>query len=123
MLARLVGADKAMVMGDDAIEEFAAGAERQYAELGLKLKEYTRSSLEEGLEFCGTLYRKEVSLCEPVRWAKMLANLLYKTPRSNMERVELLTAFEHEMRHSPKLALARKTIELSGWGEGSKQNG
>lgn len=116
MLAQFAGAGRAMVMGDDAVEEYAAGALEKYAAYGMRMKEYKRTTLEEGVEFCATSFRRSVDQCQPVKWTKMLANLLTKKPATELDELQLLRQFEHEMRYSPHLDFACSVIVLSGWG-------
>lgn len=123
MLAQFVGAGRAMVMGDDAVEEYAAGAQEKYVAFGLRLKEYKLTSLEEGIEFCAVSFGHDVQMCHPVKWAKMLANLLVKKPATELDELQLLTQFNYEMRHSPHLEFARAVIVLSGWGRAQRKDG
>lgn len=103
-----------MAMGDDAVEEESAddpvGA---YALLGFKLKEVSTTAL----EFCAYAF----DLCGgffPVRWHKMVASLLWTTPRDKTHACELLAALTYELRHSGKVEHALEVVSASGWGSG-----
>lgn len=115
-LSRLAGADGAMAMGDDCVEEFSEHAEERYKELGIPLKEYLETNLVAGVGFCGQVLREEVGRCEPERWLKLVANLLNTKPRDELHRRELISALHFELRHSSKLPIALDIIVCSGWG-------
>jgi hypothetical protein len=104
----------ACAMGDDAVEDSPdEDLAPAYLQLGFRLKEVSRE-----LEFCA--YRFD--LCggfEPVRWHKMLANLLWTKPRDTSAANELLVALRHELRHSPHLSRAEEIITAVGWGSGN----
>lgn len=101
-------------MGDDAVEDSAFDdLSPAYQQLGFRLKEASRE-----IEFCA--YKFDLAgNYEPVRWHKMLANLLWTTPRNDLAAWELLVALRHELRHSPHLARAEEIIAAVGWGGGN----
>lgn len=114
MLARLAGAKAAMTMGDDCVEEYAEGAPAVYERVGLLIKGYKTVTLSEGISFCSHTFTE--SGVEPERWARMLAGLLQKKPRSLQHQEELLTALRFDLRHSSKLQYVEWLLVQSGWG-------
>jgi len=117
LLALLVGSERAIAMGDDAVEEYAEGALEKYRELGMAPKMYQRVSLdsEQGIEFCATRF-SNAGPGRPVRWQRMFATLLQKTPQSVEEEEELVCAFSHDLRHSPYRTHCLDLLSRVSWG-------
>lgn len=120
MMAMLAGAEKAMCMGDDCIEEFCDGAFEVYQNLGLLIKSYEEGSLEQGLSFCSHTFQ-EGRMARPERWARLTAGLLAKKPANLEHALELLTALSNDLRHSEMLHYALDLIVSSGWGPTQNQ--
>lgn len=103
-----------IAMGDDAVE--ARGPEdpvSAYAEFGFKLKEVSTVDI----EFCA--YRFDLrGGYFPVRWQKMLANLLWTKPRDEVHAQELLVALEYELRHTGFVDACLQVISAAGWSSG-----
>lgn len=90
-----VGADWAVAMGDDCVEDEVENAVEKYAELGHPLKMY--ESRTDSFEFCSTIFSSEGAW--PVDGTKTLFRLIEQkqiTP-------ELLHQFTMEMRNHPRL--------------------
>lgn len=119
MLAALVArrggwTGDACAMGDDAVEDSPVDdLAPAYQQLGFRLKEASRD-----IEFCAYRFNLAGGF-EPVRWHKMLANLLWSKPRDATAAAELLVALRHELRHSPHLSRAEGLITAVGWGGGN----
>lgn len=93
-VAHLVGAEWAIAMGDDCLEQFVVDAREKYAALGHPLKMYVEK--QDSFEFCSTQFTPEGAW--PVDGTKTLCNILEQkriTP-------ELLFQFSHEMRNHPR---------------------
>lgn len=115
MMARLAGAEEAICMGDDAVEEYHPGAPEAYKAMGLLVKEYEERSLEVGLSFCSHRFTAD-GPAEPENWSKLTARLLNTVPATQDHMLELWTSYLHNMRHSRHLCRAVSLIVLSGWG-------
>lgn len=119
MLAALVArrggwSGEVAAMGDDAVEDSPEDdLAPAYLELGFRLKEASRD-----IEFCAYKFDLAGGF-EPVRWHKMLANLLWTKPRDMAHANELLVALRHELRHSPHLRRAEEIVAAVGWGSGN----
>lgn len=116
MLAFLAGASSVMAMGDDCVEEWADGAAQTYSDFGLRLKDYKRVDLENGIEFCGTLFGPSFRQCHPVRLSRLVATLLRKVPKDELHAHEMRAALAYELRYHPLLGLAMELVARSGWG-------
>lgn len=96
-LAYIVGAEKAIAMGDDCVETPVSDAVEKYGRYGFRVKEYTVAP---GKEFVFCSHRFVNSKCaEPQQWSRTLYRLLCQreiTP-------EFLVQFRYEMRHCPVL--------------------
>jgi hypothetical protein len=111
---RVGGVGDCIAMGDDAVEDSDVQELAPiYLEYGYRLKEVSRD-----IEFCA--YRFDLrGKFEPVRWHKMLANLLWTKPRNAEHARELLVALRYELRHSPHLQRAECLIAAVNWGGGN----
>lgn len=97
-LAYLVGADWAIAMGDDCVEQFVEGAEERYAALGHPLKMYEQC--EDSFTFCSMLFDGRSGLIHPEDGTKALFNLLEQVKDLDVH----LDEFSREMRNHPRLA-------------------
>jgi hypothetical protein len=92
-LAALIGADFAMTMGDDCVEEHVDNAVEKYRGLGFRVVDY---SDDQNFEFCSHIFRDGKAI--PLNGIKGLFRLLSKeiTP-------EFLEQFKFEFANDPKL--------------------
>lgn len=115
-LARLIGAEWSMAMGDDAVEGYVEGAKEKYRALGHSVKAYVRRDLSEArFDFCSTVHYIRDGNCagEPANWAKSLYGFLCK-PNSQ----ELQTQLFYELRNSPQLSrIQHYCLQASGTGD------
>lgn len=112
--ARVDGVGACIAMGDDAVEDSAIQELAPiYLEYGFRLKEVSRD-----IEFCAYAFNLKGGF-EPVRWHKMLANLLWTQPRNSEHANELLCALRYELRHSPHSQRAECVIAAVNWGGGN----
>jgi hypothetical protein len=95
VIALLAGADWAITMGDDCVEQWVDGAEEIYASFGHPLKNYKRCG--STFEFCSTVFSNTV--CFPTDGTKTL----YRLIEQKTITAELLAQFFQEMRNCPKL--------------------
>lgn len=108
------GVGDCIAMGDDAVESTRTQELAPiYLEYGYRLKEVSRD-----IEFCAYRFNLRGGF-EPVRWHKMLANLLWTKPRNLEHARELLVALRYELRHSPHLQRAECVIAAVNWGGGN----
>lgn len=116
MLSRLIGAKWCIAMGDDSIEQYIEGAAEKYAQLGLNIKFYKRTS-KESFEFCSMQFEEDKAI--PLNWTKTLFRLLCNNPSDEFE-----TQFRQEMRNSPELQRCLGSLTSSGWigGKNKLQN-
>jgi len=101
MLAWLIGADWAIAMGDDSLEQETPGAAERYALYGFRVKMYRRCG--QSFEFCSHRFTDGVAV--PLNWAKGLYRLLSATPNEG-----LVVQFREEYRHSPFLSTCLEVI-------------
>lgn len=104
-LAVQIGAEFAMTMGDDSVEQDVPGAAAAYEVLGFNVRS---ESIPNGFSFCSHHFRGGVA--EPESVLKSLHRLL-SSPYSH----ELFMAFTDAYRHSPELARSLETMTGSGW--------
>lgn len=93
-VAFLVGAQWAIAMGDDCLEQFVENAREKYAALGHPLKMYVEKDSD--FEFCSTLFSSKGAW--PVDGTKTLCKLLEQKHITT----ELLLQFKREMRNHPR---------------------
>jgi len=113
LVAWRAGVEPAVIaMGDDAVERRSdPDPVTAYGRLGFALKEVSTSKI----EFCA--YHFGADGWFPVRWHKMLANMLWTKPRDAAHATELLVALSYELRHAPaELRLAQQLITTLRWG-------
>ncbi len=109
------GTGKIQAAGDDAVEEWCRRAAERYKEFGLLVKEYKRSTLSTGIEFCSIIFKETVRQCAPARWAKVLGTMLQKLPRNFLHQQELLTSLRYDLRNSTQLSTVLDLVMQSGW--------
>lgn len=101
-VAYLAGADWAIAMGDDAVEQDVWGSDAVYESLGLQVKLSRRCELN-SFEFCSNRFTD--GLAVPLNWDKGLYRLLSAKPE-----LERALQFIQEYRHSPMLEVCKEAI-------------
>lgn len=95
MIAYLVGAEWAIAMGDDCLEDFIEDALEKYDRLGHPLKMYEKRETE--FSFCSHWFTSDRAY--PEDGTKTLYNLLEQKSIT----ADLLTQFRSNMRNSPRM--------------------
>nr|UQB76107.1 RNA-dependent RNA polymerase [Flumine sobemo-like virus 20] len=112
--AKLIGAEKAISMGDDGLESYVERAVEKYAALGHDLKSYTQCS-GGAFEFCSNKFAHNVAV--PLNWSKTLYRLLcHKQTTVDVLGLEFLGQFKYECRYLPTLGNVLGLLERVGWG-------
>lgn len=118
LMAFLVGSEDVICMGDDDVEEFVDNAEQKYAELGIKVKMY--SKIDNEFEFCSKIYTQNG--CYPTKYGKTLMKLLHQEPKSWEEYIGFMIGFIDEMCKHPEYERLLELIQLTGFArKGGKQ--
>lgn len=98
-LAKLVGADYAMCMGDDAVEEPSARWDiNHYMKWGYRIE----LSEHDCIDFCSQHLGTTVSDCYPLNVQKLVVRALFKKPVSQVQEAELLASLQNDLRHHPE---------------------
>lgn len=105
------GSDWVKAMGDDALEEYRAGALEAYKELGKIVKEYTIFNDNEPFEFCSHLFEAR-SVVKPLNWARSLYRLLHQVDNKASYLAELLALLRHDAVNS---ATVCDVVVRAGW--------
>jgi len=114
ILAKLVGAEDAMTMGDDCVESFVTDAPAKYAYYGHIVKMYERC--ESVVEFCSTSFDFVTGMVAPKNSMKMLFAFLNKVPANQVMKEQLLDALDYDLRHAPEARMnAYRVISGAGW--------
>lgn len=109
-LARLIGCEWAITMGDDCVEQFVEGAQAEYLRRGHPSKMYKRCETD-SFEFCSMQYVEGKAF--PLNWGKMFYRLMNKSRLTELDFVQ----FRQELRHSPWLAPCEQLLKsLIRWG-------
>jgi hypothetical protein len=98
IVAWLAGAEWAIAMGDDCLEDPVPDAEEKYLKLGHPLKFYAIKGIDDGFSFCSQVFHRKVVY--PEDGTKTLYNLIEQKEITD----ELLFQFSMELRNSPRLA-------------------
>lgn len=108
LLSCLLGCENSKSMGDDNVSTYVDGAVEKALEYGVRLTDYRKVDLEEGFEFCSSIFNGSRAI--PLTCVKALYSLLADFPSE-----EKLLIFLREFRHAPELDSARAAISASGY--------
>jgi hypothetical protein len=111
IVARLVGSDECITMGDDCIENYVPDAFERYKRLGVELKVY--DDVVDQFEFCSRLYRDRISW--PLNTGKSLMVLLSHDVSDVYERFALQMQFEDQYASSPDWDELVRLLQRVGW--------
>lgn len=125
LLAYMAGAQKAIAMGDDCVEEYSSSAAEFYSQHVL-IKGYVSAWEKDGrIEFCSVDFNilNKGRPYRPTREDRQLATLLWKAPTNADAEEELLGALINDTRHSEDPLFAnpanlRQALTRWGWGAG-----
>lgn len=112
-LAKLVGADKTIAAGDDAVESFVKDAIEKYKRFGFKIKAY--DLVEDSFEFCSRIYSSKGSW--PINVGKMVMNLIHNTPRNLFEFRMYMMGFENDLGSHPDFENIMQAVAEVGYFE------
>ena len=112
-LAKLVGADKTIAAGDDAVESFVEDAIEKYKRFGFKIKAY--DLVEDSFEFCSRIYSSKGSW--PINVGKMVMNLIHNTPRNLFEFRMYMMGFENDLGSHPDFENIMQAVAEVGYFE------
>jgi len=101
-------------MGDDCFEPYVEGAIELYRQYGVTMKEYLKSNLDDGLDFCGHTFSR--GPCKLLRWEKSLAEMLQKFYPTEMQQHESFAGIMYELRHQPDVVeIFKHVFDVTGW--------
>ena len=112
-LATLIGANKCIAAGDDAVERTVERAREKYAEYGFKIKAY--DNVEDQFEFCSRIYTGKGSW--PLNAGKMMMNLVHNIPKNDFEFRMYMTGFENDLGTHPEFPFIMQVIRDVGYFE------
>jgi len=120
MIARWIGAEWVMTMGDDCVEQYKPDAVARYASLGIKCKDYHKVE-NENFSFCSHSFPLE-GLAVPETFEKTVGNLLCHDPHGPLAMADVQQALL-VLRNHPKVSHFLEILDAVGWigGKDSKQ--
>lgn len=112
-LADLVGSEKCIANGDDSVETTIEEAKGKYAKYGFEIREY--EPVVDSFEFCSRVYKDGVSY--PVKYQKIVMNLLHNIPSTALEFRMFITGFIDDLEYHPQFTEIMANIERVGYFE------
>jgi hypothetical protein len=115
LLAFIVGAQDAMAMGDDCIEDYVEDAIEKYAELGYRMKFYEPIEGCE-FEFCSHIYNVETNACYALNVIKEVMRLCHRRDlKTVIDKKTALMQLDDDLCGSPLYGRVLDVLESVGW--------